>query len=208
MIKGLKHSSLKGINLCCFRGNRWVFQNLNFSVNPGEILHLVGPNGCGKSSLLRIIAGLHPQASGSLEGIIEDRTSFHYISHQNGLKGVLTVKENLKFWAPLYGSAHIKIMDTLARFSLTPLQEVPFMYLSSGQQKRVSLSRLFLAKRVLWLLDEPTVNLDNTSLVKLFEQIKNHSAKGGLIIIASHEDLSNIKPKIFDFRQLITQEAA
>ena len=183
---------LAGENLACERGGRKVFSAVNFSVAPGELLVLRGANGAGKSSLLRMIAGLIEPAGGtlSLSGGDEEATigqQAHLVAHQDALKPALSVRENLRFWARFLGGSGV--MAALEAMGLEKLAEFPAALLSAGQKRRLALARLVVAKRPLWLLDEPTVGLDTASLAGLSQLAADHLAGGGLIIAATHVDL-------------------
>ena len=179
-------------NLSCERGGRVVFQNLNFELSSGEFAELRGPNGAGKSSLLRLIAGLNVAEAGSLvfEGGEAEETiaeQAHYIGHSESNKPALTVLENLKFWAELLGSDFNP--SATKHFNLDGLSDDQALLLSAGQKRRLALTRLMLAHRPIWLLDEPSVGLDAASIVLLQKQIQKHLAQGGIVLAATHTDL-------------------
>ncbi len=185
---------LEAKSLACERGGRLIFKDLSFVVGSGEIVELRGPNGAGKSSLLRLLAGLNKPAAGSLSlvGQTEDvATQSHYIGHHEALKPALTVKENLEFWVGFQGG-----VADLISFKLQHLADDEARLLSEGQRRRLSLSRLVSAKRPVWLLDEPTVGLDQTALADLRSMIESHLAEGGLVIAATHTDLGLSKTRV------------
>jgi heme exporter protein A len=182
---------LSADNLACSRGGREVFRGLSFSVPGGEALLVSGRNGAGKSSLLRVIAGLvHPSGGrlaldgGDPEAAIGEQ--LHYLGHQDPLKPSLTVTENLQFWAAFLGDGVNAIETALAAVDLGPLSSLPAAYLSAGQRRRLSLARLVAVKRPLWLLDEPTSALDTASQARLAELMRGHLAGGGMIVAATH----------------------
>ena len=182
---------LTGDNLTCQRGGRTVFSGLNFSLSGGEAMMVTGRNGAGKSSLLRMIAGLICISAGRLDlsGGEADATlaeQAHYLGHQDALKPSLTVIENLRFWAEFLGDAGATVEPALAAVDLTPLADLPAAYLSAGQRRRLSIARLIAAKRPLWLLDEPTSALDVPSQDRLAGLMRNHLAGGGMIMAATH----------------------
>ena len=183
---------LKAENLSCERGGRLVFKNLSFELGAGELAELRGPNGAGKSSLLRLLAGLNTTLSGSLslENGATDTTlgeQSHYIGHIEANKPALTVRENLIFWQKFLGGAeNTKIFSA---FNLETLGDDQVLLLSAGQKRRLALTRLFVAHRPLWLLDEPTVGLDEASLLILQNHIRNHLKNGGMVIAATHAEL-------------------
>jgi len=178
---------LEAKSLACERGGRLIFKDLTFTVNGGEAVELRGPNGAGKSSLLRLLAGLNKPAGGnlSLSGQGEDvATHAHYIGHNEAAKPALTIHENLDFWARFLGGK-----ADLAPLKLQRLAQDEARLLSEGQRRRLALSRLVSIKRPLWLLDEPTVGLDQTALADLRGIIQMHLAEGGMVIAATHADL-------------------
>jgi heme exporter protein A len=182
---------LDGENLTCVRGGREVFAGLRFSVGGGEALVVAGRNGAGKSSLLRMIAGLVRVAAGqlSLAGGDPERTlpeQAHYLGHQDALKPSLTVLENLSFWARYLGADGHGVPVALDVVGLRSLDNLPAGYLSAGQRRRLSIARLLVAKRPVWLLDEPTTALDRTAQEMLAGLMKTHLAGGGLIVAAAH----------------------
>ena len=182
---------LKADNLACSRGGREVFADLNFSLSGGEALMVTGRNGAGKSSLLRMIAGLVHVAGGrlTLDGGEPDASigeQSHYVGHQDSVKPSLTVGENLKFWARYLGAGERTIDSALQAVELAPLADLPAAYLSAGQRRRLSIARLVSVLRPLWLLDEPTSALDVPSQNRLTDLMRNHLAGGGMIVAAAH----------------------
>jgi heme exporter protein A len=182
---------LSGIDLDCIRGGREVFSRLGFALQSGEALLVTGRNGAGKSSLLRMIAGLIHVAGGRLElqGGHAERTlaeQTHYLGHQDALKPSLSVMENLAFWARFLGGREDAPSSALASVGLEALAGLPAAYLSAGQRRRLSIARLIAAKRPIWLLDEPTSALDRAAQERLSELMAVHLAGGGMIIAAAH----------------------
>ena len=183
---------LKAENLSCERGGRLVFQNLNFELAAGEFLELRGANGAGKSSLLRLLAGLNSPSSGTVKFENDDQEKTlseqsHYIGHADAHKLSLTVHENLIFWARfLEGNI---TAESFATFNLESLANDQTQLLSTGQRRRLTLARLCVAERPLWLLDEPTIGLDAASLGRLQHHIRKHLNKGGVVIAATHSDI-------------------
>ncbi len=187
---------LKAKNLECHRGGRMVFAGLSFELQPGQGMLLKGPNGIGKTSLLRILAGLGELASGSLEtSETDDEFTLpqltHYVSHQNALKPALSVEENLAFWARFMGKdcSFSEIHDRLAGFELERLASYSAALLSAGQKRRLALARLELVHRPLWLLDEPSVGLDVASCKLLADAMERHLSTEGILIASTHTDL-------------------
>ena len=158
-----------GTDVVCFRAERIVFEGLNFALEPGGALILRGANGSGKSSLLRLMAGLGRPLSGTIawhEADIADdpeahNRHLHYVGHADPVKPVLTVAENLAFWAALRvqadtaGGTAGAVAEALERLGIGHLASVPGRFLSAGQKRRVNLARVLTAKADLWLLDEP-----------------------------------------------------
>ena len=179
-------------DIACERGGRLLFSGLSFGVAAGELLALTGANGAGKTSLLRLIAGLAEPDSGTIEldGRHQDLTvgqHSHLVAHREAIKLTLTVRENLSFWGDYLGGGDVDA--ALTSFDLASLADYPALLLSAGQRRRLALSRLHLVKRVLWLLDEPTTGLDARSQARLAEAITAHLAEGGIAIAATHGSL-------------------
>ncbi len=171
-------------SLSVSRGGINLLEGLNIELNGGQAGILHGPNGVGKTTLLRALAGLQPIESGKIEYSIDDVC---YSGHADGVKPTLTVRENLEFWADIFG--HHSISEAAEQFMISDFLDLKVGTLSAGQKRRVGLSRLGLTGRSIWLLDEPTVSLDQTS-VSIFENIiKDHLLKNGYALIATHIDL-------------------
>ena len=184
--------TLKVTDLTCARGGLPVLEGVTFTVEPGNALVLRGSNGIGKTTLLRTLAGLQPAVSGEIE-YPEDTAA--YASHADGIKTQLTVRENLAFWAEVYGNpVPESIYET---FDLADLKERAAGTLSAGQKRRLGLARLGVVGRTILFLDEPTVSLDGFS-VKLFANFiqKHHLDKGGIAVIATHIDLGLDAPEL------------
>ena len=177
--------SLNATNLSASRGGFALFEGVSFDLSAGQALRVTGPNGAGKTTLLRCLAGLVQLDAGSISSLTE--SAIHYLGHLNAMKPQLTVAENLNFWAVFDGGA--KIDAALETMNLQRLKDLPFNVLSSGQKRRVALSRLLLSPRPIWLLDEPNVGLDITSLALVETLLANHLGKGGIIIAATHTPL-------------------
>lgn len=191
---------LSADNLACTRGGRAVFTGLSFAVTGGEALVVTGRNGAGKSSLLRMIAGLVRIAGGRLtltggedEASIAEQA--HYLGHQDALKPSLSVRENLSFWAAFLGSRADTLEQALEAVGLAPLAGLPAAYLSAGQRRRLSIARLAAVKRPIWLLDEPTSALDTPSQGRLAVLMRDHLTGGGIIIAAAHGPIGLESPR-------------
>ncbi len=179
-------------DLACARGGVPVLSGVSFAVPAGGVLILRGPNGVGKTTLLRTLAGLQPALSGTVD-FPEDQGA--YASHADGVKATLTVTENLTFWAQVHGSRMPD--DILATFDLETLRDRMAGTLSAGQKRRLGLARLGVIGRKVLFLDEPTVSLDAFS-VRLFADFlrDRHLAQGGLAVIATHIDLGIDAPEL------------
>ena len=193
--------SFSGHQLSCIRGERLVFQDLDFSVSPGSALLLRGPNGSGKSTLLRLAAGFLKAEQGSLSFALPDgsletnpeafREHIHYVGHLDPVKAAFTVTENLAFYASFDGTPQsvANIPQALERMGLGHLADIPGRYLSAGQRRRLNIARIAAVKKPLWLLDEPSVSLDDASVALLADLINDHCAAGGMVMAATHIDL-------------------
>lgn len=184
-------------NLSCERGGRTVFSDQNFSLGSGEFLQLAGPNGSGKSSLLRLLANLSEPSLGkiTLEGGSPELTlgqQAHYIAHSDASKSALTVTENLIFWRDFLGGGDLQ--HAVESVNLSALADYPVALLSAGQKRRLALARLALVPRAIWLLDEPSVGLDEASQKLLVALMSKHLKAGGLIVAATHVPLG-LKPQ-------------
>lgn len=198
-IQGASHLQLTVENLRCDRGGRRIFDNVSFTLSPGEALIITGRNGAGKSTLLAILGGqLRPTGGRIAVSGVRERTlpeCLHLIGHREALKAAMTAKENLDFVRDLLGDARIPTLDALDRVGLAHAADVPVAYLSAGQKRRVALARLLVAHRPLWLLDEPTSALDIASQGMLFQLLDEHTESGGMVIAATHQELplANVK---------------
>jgi heme exporter protein A len=169
-------------NLACARGGVRVLEGVSFRLQPGAALILRGPNGVGKTTLLRTVAGLQPPLKGRL-----DAPEVAYAGHADGVKATLTVAENLGFWAAVYGQAEVE--TALRAMNLAALRDRLGGSLSAGQKRRLGLARLLMTGRALWALDEPTVSMDAASVALFGTVLARHLASGGSALIATHEAL-------------------
>lgn len=181
-------------NLAVARGGRLVIEDLSLGVAGGEALILTGPNGVGKTTLLRALAGLIAPERGAivLDGGDDELSAgeqSHLVSHRDAVKSALTVAENSKFWARYLGGGEARVGPALERLGLDGLADVPAGYLSAGQRRRLGLARLMLAARPVWLLDEPSVSLDARSVDALMGIVREHLAGGGIVVAATHVPL-------------------
>jgi heme exporter protein A len=185
---------LTGRDVRCVRGGREVFSGLAFEISGGEALAVTGRNGSGKTSLLRLIAGLLASAGGSvaLQGGDAELTlpeQAHYLGHRDALKPALSVSENLGFWRDFLGGEVTDPGECLAVVGLSHAARLPAAYLSAGQRRRLSLARLLAVRRPLWLLDEPTAALDVAGQTMFASLMRDHLDRDGLIVAATHGPL-------------------
>lgn len=182
-------------NLLVIRGDRIVLDGVSLELAPGDAVLLLGRNGAGKSTLLRSLAGLRRPDAGTItwngQDIFADRdthaTRVAWLSHLDAIKPGLSARENLRFAARTQGG---DIGDALASLNLSDLADLPARMLSAGQKRRLSLARMMLGGRPLWVLDEPTNGLDTASVALLASALAMHRAAGGMVIAATHIDLS------------------
>lgn len=179
--------------LAVARGGIAVLEGVSFRLAAGRALVLRGPNGVGKTTLLRTIAGLQPALEGSVSVPAENMA---YAAHADGLKAVLTVEENLRFWASVYGTRDVE--RALEGMDLVALRDRRAANLSAGQKRRLGLARLLVTGRALWLLDEPTVSLDAASVALFAGVVRAHLAAGGAALMATHIDLGLAEAEVLD----------
>jgi len=191
---------LEARNLECTRGDHVLFSNLDFSLEAGELVHLRGSNGSGKTSLLRTLCGLFMPTEGEVlwknQNINELREEYFkelsYFGHLNAIKDELTGIENLKIDSKLVGVdvSEDDIVDALEQMGLQGREDLPTKFLSQGQKRRVALARLLFSQTKLWILDEPFTALDVAAVDFLQSLISKHIEKGGLVILTTHQDVS------------------
>ncbi len=184
---------LSVLDLAVSRGGQPVLEGVNFTLQSGRALVLRGPNGIGKTTLLRTLAGLQPALQGSISAPPD---SMAYAAHADGLKATLTVTENLRFWASIYGTGDV--IPVLRAMNLDALAGRAAMSLSAGQKRRLGLARLLVTGRPFWVLDEPTVSLDAASVALFAAAVRKHLAAGGAALMATHIDLGIDEAEILD----------
>ncbi|MEL7255992.1 MAG: heme ABC exporter ATP-binding protein CcmA [Pseudomonadota bacterium] len=171
-------------DLSVARGGLKVLAGLSFELAAGQATLLRGPNGIGKTTLLRTLAGLQPPLRGDID-VAPDHIA--YAAHLDGVKATLTVAENLSFWAAVFGGGDVEA--AIKTFALGPLRDRAAGQLSAGQKRRLGLARLAVTNRKIWLLDEPTVSLDADAVTMLEGAIDAHLGQGGAVLAATHIDL-------------------
>lgn len=185
-------SLLAAHDLAVARAGVPVLQGVNFNLNAGQALVLRGPNGIGKTTLLRTVAGLQPALQGRVDAAPE---AVAYAAHADGVKATLTVAENLTFWAQVFATGAVDA--AIDRMNLRDLADRRAANLSAGQKRRLGLARLLVSGRTIWVMDEPTVSLDAASVALFGAVVADHLAAGGAALIATHIDLG-IKADVLD----------
>jgi heme exporter protein A len=191
---------LKVSNLECVRGERSLFKDVNFSLEAGELLQVNGPNGGGKTSLLRMLCGLATPAHGEIFWLGDNirsldegyYNSITYLGHLNGVKDNLNAIENLRISSALAGNGidESEAYIALQRMGLVGRETLPVKVLSQGQRRRVTLARLLVSSTVLWILDEPLVALDTSAVLLVKSILEQHLKKGGMVVMTTHQDIN------------------
>jgi len=189
---------LRAQQLTCIREERILFEDLNFSINRGDIVQIEGPNGAGKTSLLRILAGLSQPYEGKVlfqeKAIGEDREFYNqhllYIGHLAGIKGEMSAQENLEFNLALSGLDKAVAEQTLSKVNLLGFEDALASHLSAGQHRRIALAKLWQSQAPIWILDEPFTAIDKHGVKTLEELMINHAQQGGCVILTTHQDLA------------------
>ncbi|MGE0740806.1 MAG: heme ABC exporter ATP-binding protein CcmA [Hyphomonadaceae bacterium] len=181
--------ALRVETLAIARGGRVVFEGLSFAAQPGAFVEVRGGNGAGKTSFLRAVAGFLKPRAGRIQfdGAEEPALALHHVGHLNALKSVVSVRAHVRYWAGLLGGADSD--DVLSRVGLQAQADLPARVLSQGQARRLALSRLLIAARPIWLLDEPAAALDAQGRAMLADLIEAQIGVGGIVLAAVHEPL-------------------
>jgi len=191
---------LKVSDLECVRGERSLFKDVNFSLEAGELLQVNGPNGSGKTSLLRMLCGLATPAHGEIFWLGDNirsldegyYNSITYLGHLNGVKDNLNAIENLRISSALAGNGidDSKACIALQKMGLVGRETLPVKILSQGQRRRLTLARLLVSSTVLWILDEPLVALDTSAVLLVKSILEQHLKKGGMVVMTTHQDIN------------------
>lgn len=190
-------ASLEGIDLECVRGERVLFQDLNFVLRAGEAGLVEGPNGSGKTTLLRTVCGLMRPENGEIrwrgDEIESDRLAFqaqlHYLGHAAGIKEELSARENLLAHVALRGGVRTAVASALARVGLAELADVAARSFSAGQRRRLALARMLCSPAALWVMDEPFTALDRAGVALVQALIEEHCETGGVALLSSHQEI-------------------
>ncbi len=193
--------------LACERDDRMLYQNLSMLVHCGEIWHIKGANGVGKTSLLRQLSGLLPLVHGQVEWNRQLECPFIYLGHKLGLKDHLSAEENLAWLEALSGvSNRIKRLAALDKVGMRGYEDSLVGHLSAGQKRRVALARLHLTQASVWLLDEPLTAIDQSGILVQQSNLRQHTQQGGAVLLTSHQDLDMANVRILNLSALIKSD--
>ncbi len=195
-----KSPLLSGHKLTCIREERLLFDELSFQVHAGDIVQVEGPNGSGKTSLLRILSGLSQPYEGQVffqqKKITMCREKFYqnllYLGHLPGVKGEMSAEENLEFNLALHGLSTQEVQENLSKVNLFGFEDSLASHLSAGQHRRIALARLYQSKASIWILDEPFTAIDKQGVASLEKMFLTHANNGGCVILTTHQDLISI----------------
>ncbi|MGH1470237.1 MAG: cytochrome c biogenesis heme-transporting ATPase CcmA [Cellvibrionaceae bacterium] len=215
-VNPLSSAVLQLSDISCEREGRVLFSGLVSEIQSGEVVQIKGPNGSGKTSLLRILTGLSSDYEGSIlyKGVdlkrsnLQFRSDLLYIGHSPGVKRSLTPSENLRWYLGQQSQSHKverSIGDALAEVGLLGFEDIPCYALSAGQLRRVSLARLFLSSAPIWVLDEPFTAIDVDGVASLEQCFKEHVQKGGVVILTTHQELSLTKVKFLNLLDFVAR---
>lgn len=205
------HYQLKTQQLACQRGDNILFERLNLNIQSGDLVQIEGPNGIGKSSLLRILVGLSQPLAGVVtwngQAITQQREDYHcallYLGHQAGIKPELSPWENLAFYQKISPCQQGKeaLWSTLEKVGLLGREDIPSGSLSAGQQRRIALARLWLSQAPLWILDEPFTAIDKKGVEELTSLFEKQTKQGGIVIFTSHQNIPSQQVQVISLAQ-------
>ena len=188
---------LTATDLACRRGERLLFRELSLDLSAGDVLHVTGENGTGKTSLLSILAGLLSPYSGE----VSHEGAIGMLDERPALDPDQPLGEALRFWQQVDGCAGPA--ETISAMELAPLLEVPVRYLSTGQRKRAAMARLLCQQAPIWLLDEPLSGLDDRAQARIAETVSAHAAAGGIVVLASHQPIAVERLSVFALAEYV-----